>query len=151
MNYRAPFYAVSRALYSALSVSIGIMWFDAAVPMKEVQAAHKDRAEFCYGVIGQATSDAQNNKDAILWDTATTLEIYSNYKGRKVIAQKLEALLNFFSDDTQEVLEKILYEEGYGLISIRISPMQINQPMYDEIGVWQSGLINLTLKLQQLR
>ena len=152
MIYKAPFYAVNKAIYYALSNSdIGLEWFDSGVPIEEVEDYFKNRSEFAYGVFTTATSDTVSNKDAVIWDSTLGIEIYSNYKGRKVIAQKLEALLNFLSNnDGWQKLSQALYNEGFALISVTVGNLTVNMPINDNTGIWQSGSTNLTLKLQQL-
>ena len=37
MNYKAPFYAVNLSLYKALSGKKDMEWFDASVPVFEIE------------------------------------------------------------------------------------------------------------------
>lgn len=86
--------------------------------------------------------------DMASWNMSLQLEIYSNYKGRKVIAEKLEALLNYLSGDTGwDALQKELYADGYQLISIKVGSLRTNLPVYSDTGVWQNGGTTLILEL----
>ncbi len=154
MIYKAPFTAITTALYSAVSgdsCPIGIDWFDSAIPIEEIEALFRDQEEFAYGVFGASDADCMQNKNAAVWDASMQLEIYSNYKGRKVIADKLEALLNYFSsDEGYNALQRSLNENGFSLVSIRVGGLRVNLPLYSENGVWQSGGTDVVFRLNQL-
>ena len=52
MIYKAPFYAMQKAVYAALSQSdSGLQWYDSAVPIEEIAELHKNQAEFAYGIV----------------------------------------------------------------------------------------------------
>ena len=153
MIYRAPFTAIIKALYSVLNnnQAIALEWFDSAIPIKEIDDYFKAQSEFAYGVFGESDADCKPNKTAIVWDGSLQLEIYSNYKGRKVVAQKLEALLNYLSSDTGfAALSMALGAEGYALVSLTVGRMRVNLPMYGDNGVWQSGSTGISFQLHQL-
>lgn len=153
MIYKAPFFAVSKAVYSGLSTAttIGLQWFDASVPIKEVEAQFKGQTEFAYGIFGTSSADCLPNKDMAIWECSLRLEIYSNYKGRKVISQKLEALLNYFSSDAGwQKLQSVFTAQGYQLLSMNVGTLIVNPPLYTDIGVWQSGTTEITFKINQL-
>lgn len=151
MNYKLPFYAVSKAIYNALSKKGQLEWFDSAVPIEEIEDYFKKQAEFAYGIFGAANADCVGNKDMATWDTSINLEVYSNYKGRKVVAQKLEQLLNYLSsDEGWELLQKTLNTEGFALISMNVGTMRLNLPIYSDNGVWQSGSTSVIFRVGQL-
>jgi hypothetical protein len=154
MNYKAPFTAISTALYGALSdedCSIGIDWFDSAVPIEEIESLFRDQTEFAYGVFGTSDADCTPNKDSVIWDASMQLEIYSNYKGRKVIADKLEALLNFLSSqEGYNAIQSNLLSHRFSLVSISVGGLRVNLPIYSENGVWQSGSTNVVFKVNQM-
>lgn len=149
MIYKPPFFAMTKALNSALAEG-NLEWFDSSVPIEEIEGYFKDRAEFEYGIYGTSQVDCQDNKDSVIWDGSLDLEIYSNYKGRKRIAIRLEELLNFLSNDGVDAIGTALLEDGYKLISLTVGAMAINLPMFGEAGVWQSGHTTLTFRLQQI-
>ena len=154
MNYKAPFTAISTALYGALSdedCPIGIDWFDSAVPIEEIESLFRDQTEFAYGVFGTSDADCTPNKDSVIWDASMQLEIYSNYKGRKVIADKLEALLNFLSSqEGYNAIQSNLLSHRFSLVSISVGGLRVNLPIYSENGVWQSGSTNVVFKVNQM-
>ena len=154
MNYKAPFTAISTALYGALSdedCPIGIDWFDSAVPIEEIESLFRDQTEFAYGVFGTSDADCTPNKDSVIWDASMQLEIYSNYKGRKVIADKLEALLNFLSSqEGYNAIQSNLLSHRFSLVSISVGGLRVNFPIYSENGVWQSGSTNVVFKVNQM-
>lgn len=154
MIYKVPFVAISKAVYAVLSDTnnnIGLEWFDSAVPINEIEDYFKSQAEFAYGIFGAADADCTPNKTAAVWDSTLQLEIYSNYKGRKVIAQKLEAVLNYLSsEDGKSAIQAALNEEGFALISMTVNVLRVNLPINSDNGVWQSGSTNISFRVSQL-
>lgn len=151
MNYKTPFYAANLAIYQALSKSGEMEWFDSSVPVFEIEDYFKKQEEFCYGIVGAEEADCKANNDMVQWVISTDLEIYSNYKGRKVIACKLEELMNFFSSQNGwDTMQDVLHANGFNLTGITVGSMRINLPMYSEKGIWQSGTVNIALQLDQL-
>lgn len=153
MIYKAPFMEITSALYSVL-VEKGnseINWFDSAVPITEIDAYFKRQAEFAYGIFGASEADCVSNKTTVIWDCSLQLEIYSNYKGRKVVAEQLNALMTFLSSKAGTVaLQTALNKEGFALISMQFRPLRVNLPIYSDNGVWQSGSVNVTFRVGQL-
>ena len=154
MIYKTPFTAISKAVYSALSDAnndIGLSWFDSAVPINEIDNYFKTQAEFAYGIFGTADADCTPNKDTAIWDSSLQLDVYSNYKGRKVVAEKLEAVLNYLSsDEGTAAIQAALNDEGFALISMTVGALRINLPIYGDNGVWQSGGTNVVFRVNQL-
>ena len=153
MIYKAPFTAITKALYSVLqdNQAIALEWFDSAIPINEIDDYFKAQTEFAYGIFGASDADCRPNKTAIVWDGTLQLEIYSNYKGRKVVAQKLEALLNYLSSNAGfTALNTALSVEGYSLVSLTVGSLRVNLPVYSENGVWQSGGTTISFQLHQL-
>lgn len=153
MIYRAPFTAITKALYTVLKNNreVALEWFDSAVPMSEIDEYFKAQSEFCYGVFGESDADCTPNKTEAVWDGTLRLEIYSNYKGRKIVAAKLEALLNYLSSDTGfAALSMALGAEGFVLVSLTVGALRVNLPMYSPEGVWQSGSTGIRFRVHQI-
>ena len=151
MIYKTPFYAVQKAVYSALTAGkIGVEWFDAAVPIDEIAELYKSQAEFAYGIMGAQEADCDSNKDTAVWTAAIRLDVYSNYKGKKQITVALEKLLNYFCGDGWDALQESFRQSGYAMISVSVGTLAINAPLYSDVGIWQSGGTKLRFKLQQI-
>lgn len=151
MNYKTPFYAVNRALYQTLSQSGKMEWFDSSVPIFEIEDYFKTQEEFSYGIIGAMKADCTPSADMALWMASTDLEIYSNYKGRKSVALKLEELLNFLSSqEGWDALQTALNVNGFKLWKISVDNLRLNLPVYSEKGIWQSGSASVTLSVTQV-
>nr|DAG49973.1 MAG TPA: hypothetical protein [Bacteriophage sp.] len=152
MVYNAPFTAVTKALYETLrdASDVGIVWFDSAVPIEEIQQLHKDQERFTYGIFGAADADCADSTDTALWTVTMNLEVYSNYRGRKVIADTLNKLLNYLSGPAWEPLQKSFYAGDYNLVSVSLGTMHIYNPIYSDIGIWQSGEVQITFTLNQI-
>ena len=153
MIYKAPFTAIAKSLYSVLenNNAVALEWFDSAIPINEIDDYFKAQTEFSYGVFGASDADCRPNKTAVVWDGTLQLEVYSNYKGRKVVAQKLEALLNYLSSNAGfTALNTALSAEGYSLVSLTVGSLRVNLPVYSDNGVWQSGGTTISFQLHQL-
>ena len=152
--YKVPFVAISKALYAALNdknCPVGLNWFDSAVPIEEINNYFKTQAEFAYGVFGASGADCTANKTTVVWDADIQLEVYSNYKGRKVVAEKLDAVLNYISGDAgYYAIQAVLNAAGYALVSVTAGSIGINLPIYSDNGVWQSGGLRLSFRISQL-
>ena len=152
--YKAPFTAITKSLYTVLSSNdcpVGLEWFDSAVPISEIHDYFKTQAEFAYGIFCEEDADCTDNQTEAVWDGGLQLEIYSNYKGRKIVAAKLEALLNFLSSDAgYNALQEALHTAGYGLVDLTIGGLRVNRPIYSDYGVWQSGGANISFRIHQL-
>ena len=142
---------MGKALYTALSKAGSLEWFDSSVPIDEIEEYFKKQDEFAYGILGAATADCIPNKDMIIWKITTDLEIYSNYKGRKVIALKLEELLNYISSQGGwDAMQNVLKGEGFIIGTVTVEGMRVNLPVYSDKGIWQSGSAGVTLTVNQL-
>ena len=153
MNYKVPFLAVTSSLYSVLSAqgNSEIEWFDSAVPINEIEDYFKSQAEFAYGIFGASDANCVSNKTVAIWDASLQMEIYSNYKGRKVVAEELEALLNLLcSENGKAAMQTALNAAGFVLINMTVGELHINLPIYSENGIWQSGSVNVTFRVNQL-
>lgn len=142
---------MSLSLYKALSGKKDMEWFDASVPVFEIEDYFRHQAEFDYGIIGAAKADCRPNDDVVLWAVSTDMEVYSNYKGRKRIAERLETLLNFLSSqEGWDTLQDILQANGFHLWRVTVNNMRINLPVYSEKGIWQSGAASVVPEIAQL-
>ncbi len=149
--FHLPIYSVSRALYQALKNggAGGLQWFDGGSTIKEVETEFKNQAQFFYGIIGAAEAD-QNDRADDIWDVGITLEIYSNYSGRKIVSQKLQALLDFLSQDsTWNTMDGMLNADGFQIIRIDLGPYRINLPIIGDNGNWQSASVQIVFKVNQ--
>lgn len=153
MIYKTPFYAATKALYGALSAdeSIGIDWFDSAVPIDEIEDYFKNQSEFAYGIFGAAEADCTPIKDHAIWTMSINIDVYSNYKGKKRITQILEALMNYLSSTAGwNTIQTALAAEDFQMSSIKVNALRVNVPIYGETGVWQSGSTSIVLTMDQI-
>lgn len=154
---KVPLYPATKALYQTLQHggvlnggACGLEWYEGGSDIEEIEDDFKGQATFCYGILGVAEAD-QNDRDNDIWDYSIQLEIYSNYPGRKIVAQKLQELMVFLSQpSTWQQLDEILLPEGFTTISMSIGPHRLNPAIRGENGNWQSGSVNVTIKLNQV-
>ena len=150
-NQIVPLYQAIMALYHALKegTAAGLQWFDGGASNEEIEADFRNQSSFSYGIIGAAEADQVDGVEDI-WEVNIQLEIYSNYSGRKIIAQKLQELQTYFCQiTTWDAMESKLLAESFRMISMSIGPHRINQPIFSDAGNWQNGSVDLTLKLNQ--
>lgn len=146
--YKSPFYAITKATKAALS-ELGLPWYDSSVPPAQIIGQHKHQDEIIYGILGASQCDTVSNKDTVVWSARIDLEVYSNYKGRLKVSEALEGILNKL--ETENVMGEIFKEEGYVYVSVTVDSLQINQPIFTDIGAWQSGGTSLIFTLQQIK
>lgn len=151
MTYKLPFTAISKALYATLNGQ-GLEWFDSAVPIAEIEDYFRSQAEFSYGILGAADMDARDTKTGPVWTMTINLQIYSNYRGRKDVAQKLEATFcRLVSPDGRAALNASLNTDGFTLVDLTIGAVSISLPIVGDAGEWQNGSINLKIRVGQLK
>lgn len=152
MEIKVPLYAATMALYQALSDAhaCGLNWYEGGTDIEEVETDFRNQATFCYGILGAADAD-QNDKASDIWDYNIQLEVYSNYPGRKVVAQKLQELMAALcTSELWEAVDAALAPEGFTTIKMDVGPHRLNLPIRGDNGTWQSGSVNLTIKLNQI-
>lgn len=150
-NYTIPFHAVTSAFYQSIAASdVDTEFFDASTAVEDIEDYFKKQNEFAYGVLGASTADMVSNKDAEIWNMTLDVEIYSNYRGRKVVAQKLEALLNFLgSSDGLTAMQNALKKDGFSIVSITVGNIRINLPIFSDKGIWNSGSTTITFRVSK--
>ncbi len=150
--YRIPFRAATKALLEVLEscTELDLNWFDGGTSPEAVHNSYKQQAEFAYGIFANSDVGIPDNKSVILWDFWLDLEIYSNYKGRLVVAQKIETLINYLSSESGfgQLCTK-LSNSGYKLLSIDLGQMHFGLPVHGDYGLWQNGSVPLILHLEQ--
>jgi len=152
MEIKVPLYAATMAIYQALhgAGAAGLEWYEGGTDIDEIENNFKNQATFCYGILGAADVD-QNDKVEDIWDYNIQLEIYSNYPGRKEVAQKLQELMAALCTlNVWDAIDNALAPEGFKMIKMSIGPHRLNLPIRGDNGVWQSGSLNVTMKLNQI-
>lgn len=152
-RYRVPFTAATQALRETLEAcdELDLLWFDADTQPEEINVMFKTQEEFAYGIFAGSDADTREVKSGVLWDFWLDLEIYSNYKGRKRVAQKLEALINYLSSDEGfGLLCGKLSKKGFSVLSVSTGKLHISLPIHDNLGMWQNGSVPLVLHLEQV-
>ncbi len=151
MTYKLPFTAISKALYATLNGQ-GLEWFDSAVPITEIEDYFRSQAEFAYGILGAADMDARDTKTGPVWTMTINLQIYSNYRGRKDVAEKLEATFcRLVSSDGRAALNASLNADSFTLVDLTIGAVSISLPIVGDAGEWQNGSITLKIRVGQLK
>lgn len=152
IEIKVPLYAATMAIYQALSGAraAGLEWYEGGTDIEEIENNFKTQAVFSYGILGAADAD-QNDKVEDVWDYNIQLEIYSNYPGRKEVAQKLQGLMAALcTENVWDAIENALTPEGFKIIKMSIGPHRLNLPIRGDNGAWQSGSLNVTMKLNQI-
>ena len=151
IQIKVPLYAATMAIYQALTGTgaCGLEWYEGGTDIDEIEENFKNQATFCFGILGAADAD-QNDKVDDVWDYNIQLEIYSNYPGRKVVAQKLQELMTALCTlSVWDAIDNALAPE-FKVIKMSIGPHRLNLPIRGDNGNWQSGSLNVTIKLNQI-
>lgn len=151
MTYKLPFSAISKALYATLNGQ-GLEWFDSAVPITEIEDYFRSQTEFAYGILGAADMDARDTKTGPVWTMTINLQIYSNYRGRKDVAEKMEALFNRLASGSGKfAMNSSLNADGFTLVDLTVGAVSISLPIVGDAGEWQNGSIDLKIRVGQLK
>ena len=152
IEIKVPLYPATMALYQVLcnGDACGLEWYEGGSDIEEIDGDFRDQATFSYGILGAAEAD-QNDRVDDIWDYSIVLEIYSSYPGRKVVAQKLQELMSFLCQETTwQSLDALLNPEGFTTISMSIGPHRLNPAIRGDNGNWQSGSVNVVIKLNRV-
>lgn len=151
MTYKLPFSAISKALYATLNGQ-GLEWFDSAVPITEIEDYFRSQTEFAYGILGAADMDARDTKTGPVWTMTINLQIYSNYRGRKDVAEKMEALFNRLASGSGKfAMNSSLNADGFTLVDLTIGAVSISLPIIGDYGEWQNGNVTVKIRVGQLK
>ena len=97
----------------------------------------------CLRHFGRGRYGRAGHEDRPVWTMSINLQIYSNYRGRKDVAQKLETTFcRLVSPDGREALNTSLNTDGFNLVDLTVGAVSISLPIVGDAGEWQNGSID---------
>ena len=124
--------------------------YDSGMSIQEIMGSLKLMNTINYGVIADITGTQTAAKtDAIIWQMNIRLEMFSNYKGRKQIADMINTVAKVVTTYQNE-FNANLCQKGYFVVRNQIGESAIGSAIGDGNLTWQNGYITITYFLSQL-
>lgn len=136
-----PITAVQTAVYKALTkYTTGYPVIDDTTPLED---GILPADAVC--IIGGITAVPQVTKnDAVIWETTITIDVYSNYRGKKVI--------NGMVDDIVTVLSGAELEcNGYDVLMRNVDIVEVRAEDFVDDHIWQHGIVRFVFRVSQTR
>ena len=124
--------------------------YDSGLSIQEILGSLKNMSSINYGVIADITGNQTAAKtDAIIWQMNIRLELFSNYKGRKKIADMINTVAKVVTQ-YQDAFNANLCQKGYFVVRTQIGESAIGSAIGDGNLTWQNGYLTITYFLSQL-
>lgn len=124
--------------------------YDSGMSIQEIMGSLKLMNTINYGIIADITGTQTAAKtDAIIWQMNIRLELFSNYKGRKQIADMINTVAKVVTTYQNE-FNANLCQKGYFVVRNQIGESAIGSAIGDGNLTWQNGYITITYFLSQL-
>ena len=124
--------------------------YDSGMSIQEIMGSLKLMNTINYGVIADITGTQTAAKtDAIIWQMNIRLELFSNYKGRKQIADMINTVAKVVTTYQNE-FNANLCQKGYFVVRNQIGESAIGSAIGEGNLTWQNGYITITYFLSQL-
>lgn len=152
MKFSAPFYEFQEELYALLTKAdeMDFQVFDSAMTVNEISEQLKNLSEVKFGVIADVSAAPTSSKvDAIIWAMSVRIELFSNYRGRKKIAEMINKI-GSVATEYLEAFDSNMMPKGFSVVRMSIGESTIGSATGNGSLIWQNGYINLTYYLSQL-
>ena len=138
-----PITAVQAAVYKTLNKCLeGYPILDDSTPFED---GKPPASEFC--VIGPISTVPDGGKtDVALWNCTVTIDVYSDYCGKKIINQMLDEIVTVL---TMTAESDALIIENYNLINLNIELVEVHAEDWSDNRIWQHGTVRTALKIEQ--
>lgn len=124
--------------------------YDSGMSIQEIMGSLKLMNTINYGIIADITGTQTAAKtDTIIWQMNIRLELFSNYKGRKQIADMINTVAKVVTTYQNE-FNANLCQKGYFVVRNQIGESAIGSAIGDGNLTWQNGYITITYFLSQL-
>lgn len=84
--------------------------------------------------------------DVALWNCTVTIDVYSDYCGKKIINQMLDEIVTVL---TMTAESDALIIENYNLINLNIELVEVHAEDWSDNRIWQHGTVRTALKIEQ--
>lgn len=153
MIFKIPLIPFQSELYRLLSDTedgVGFPVFDSGVSLDEILPQLKSMAAAELATIADVSCSQSSAKvDAIRWMVNVRIELFSTYKGRKRVAEMMNAI-GFTVTKFQNAFGANLAHKGYDLVDVSVGESIIGTPITEGGITWQNGYITLRYQLAQI-
>ena len=152
MVFTTPFFAFQSELYKLLTNAdeMDFPVYDSSLSLQDITKQLNFQGEVNYGIITDVTGTPTSAKtDAIIWKMSVRIELFSNYRGRKRIADMITKI----GEVTTQYIEPFninLAKNNYSVVRMVIGQSTIGPAINDGAINWQNGFINIEYYLSQL-
>lgn len=138
-----PITAVQAAVYKTLNKCLeDYPILDDSTPFEDGKAPAP-----AYCIIGPISAVPDGSKsDAALWNCTVTIDVYSDYCGKKIINQMLDEIVTVL---TMTAESNTLEIDKYNLICLNIELVEVHAEEWNDGRIWQHGTIRAALKIDQ--
>lgn len=152
MVFKPPFYEFQSEIYSLFTKAdeMNFSIYDSGLSIQEILNDLKNMSSVKYGIIADVTgSQASAKVDSIIWQMSVRIELFSNYKGRKPIAEMINTI-TAVATQYIDAFSANLISKGYQVVRMSVGESAIGSAIGDGSLVWQNGYITLNYFLAQL-
>lgn len=152
MKFTTPFYVFQSELYKLLTNAdeMDFSIYDSALSLEEINKSLKQCDKVMYGILTDVSGTPTSAKtDAIIWKMSVRIELITNYKGRKPIAEMITKI-GEVATAYLDIFDINMSGRGYSVVRMEIGQSVIGSAIADGAITWQNGYITLNYYLSQL-
>lgn len=152
MKFTTPFYVFQSELYKLLTNAdeMDFNVYDSALSLEEINKSLKQCEKVMYGILTDVSGTPTSAKtDAIIWKMSVRIELITNYKGRKPIAEMITKI-GEVATAYLDIFDINLSGRGYSVVRMELGQSVIGSAITDGAITWQNGYITLNYYLSQL-
>lgn len=152
MKFTTPFYVFQSELYKLLTNAdeMDFNIYDSALSLEEINKSLKQCDKVMYGILTDVSGTPTSAKtDAIIWKMSVRIELITNYKGRKPIAEMITKI-GEVATAYLDIFDINLSGRGYSVVRMELGQSVIGSAITDGAITWQNGYITLNYYLSQL-
>ena len=152
MKFSTPFYVFQSEFFKLMTNAdeMDFEIFDSGLSLKEINKLLKQQQTVRYGILTDISGTPTSAKvDAIVWKMTVRIELLTNYKGRKPIAEMITKI-GEVATAYLDIFDANLSGRGYSVVRMEIGQSVIGSAITDGAITWQNGYITLNYYLSQL-
>ncbi len=145
-----PFQTELYKLFSDRDDGVGFPIFDSGLSLDEILPQLKEMTEVEFATIADVSCSQSSAKvDTIRWSVSVRIELFSTYKGRKRVAEMMNAI-GTTATKFQGAFGSNLSAKGYDLVEMSVGESIIGTPVTAGGLTWQNGFITMNYLLAQI-
>ena len=152
MKFSTPFYVFQSEFFKLMTNAdeMDFSIYDSALSLEEINKSLKQCDKVMYGILTDVSGTPTSAKtDTIVWKMTVRIELITNYKGRKPIAEMITKI-GEVATAYLDIFDANLSGRGYSVVRMELGQSVIGSAITDGAIVWQNGCITLNYYLSQL-